>query len=703
MKKIFLSLLIITCLFPCFSQTILESDVLNKVQASVFEVVTNKTEEGGIEYESELPFSRLPFSVRNDKYNPIGTAFLTDDGNFYSAAHVFNLYEDSIYNDYYIRDRNGNVYKVDKITRFSTNRDFISFTVKDFVPEEIAGLSIMNTFSLNSPVFSVGNALGDGIVIRNGNLTSQTYETENGEWKWLRFSAAASPGNSGGPLITPQGEVLGIITMKSENENLNYALPFGEINNVKEDTGFVYVPFYYSLPNITSESFPYTFKKEVELPMELSKVQNSLISEYKAFATEAVKEINKVYTYKGKSGLATLSGKAEILNTYYGSYMPFTYYFTDKKKWSLGSPETKNYPLEENGFVELGGMMGVYMAKISPPDFSNVEELITSPKIYMEYLFEACSFSRNVGGKSVLIKSIGEPKSSKAYTDYFGRIWQVNLWNIDFADSQVISYSMPLPDGIYVIFAIASNSEASAYENDIAFLSDFQSITYIGTLKQWQDYLTLPESLVAKSHDYRTNVKIQQDEDSTQITVGEFSYDILQSTFDINDSTSLAICTSLSEEEDKCVTTFRSMDIYSNKREQDYKYIHVSRFDSPLEGAQKNTIEKYIQKLDEVSPYNSEPYNYEQYTYLDKVIFPEGTTEENKKDSKYLYVTTYEMVGQNRNEEIVDFAKKIEEGLSFIKPSDEKATSMVQENTEITEEVKKEKSSSSKKFFNAFK
>jgi len=88
---------------------------------------------------------------------------------------------------------------------------------------------------------------------------------------------------------------------------------------------------------------------------------------------------------------------------------------------------------------------------------------------------------------------------------------------------------------------------------------------------------------------------------------------------------------------------------------------------------------------------------------LDKVIFPEGTTEENKKDSKYLYVTTYEMVGQNRNEEIVDFAKKIEEGLSFIKPSDEKATSMVQENTEITEEVKKEKSSSSKKFFNAFK
>ena len=91
MKKTF-SVLIMLCLtFFCFSQTILEPEILNKVQASVFEVVTNKAQEGGIEYEKELPFSRLPFSVRNDKYNPIGTAFLTKDGNFYSAAHVLTF------------------------------------------------------------------------------------------------------------------------------------------------------------------------------------------------------------------------------------------------------------------------------------------------------------------------------------------------------------------------------------------------------------------------------------------------------------------------------------------------------------------------------------------------------------------------------------------------------------------------------------
>ena len=203
MKKICSILILFFCLTLSFGQSILEPEVLNKLQASVYEVIVNKAAEGNIEYEKELPFSKLPFAIRTDKYEPIGTAFLTEDGEFYSAAHVFNIYEASVYNDYYIRDRNGNIYEVDKITKFATNRDFISFTVKDFQPEDISGLKISDSISLNTTVFSVGNALGDGIVIRNGLLTSQTFEEENGEWKWLRFSAAASPGNSGGPLVNP--------------------------------------------------------------------------------------------------------------------------------------------------------------------------------------------------------------------------------------------------------------------------------------------------------------------------------------------------------------------------------------------------------------------------------------------------------------------------------------------------------------------
>ncbi|MCT7094643.1 trypsin-like peptidase domain-containing protein, partial [Salmonella enterica] len=55
--------------------------------------------------------------------------------------------------------------------------------------------------------------------------TSQTPEEQDGRWKWLRFSAAASPGNSGGPLLDKDGKVIGVVVMKSPDENLNYALP----------------------------------------------------------------------------------------------------------------------------------------------------------------------------------------------------------------------------------------------------------------------------------------------------------------------------------------------------------------------------------------------------------------------------------------------------------------------------------------------
>ena len=702
MKKIISFLLLALFLVPCFSQSILDPEVLNKVQASVFEVVTNKAEEGSIEYEKALPFSRLPFSIRNDKYNPIGTAFLTEDGSFYSAAHVFNLYEETIYKDYYIRDRNGNVYKVDKITSFATNRDYISFTVENFEPEEIAGLPIAQNITLNSAVFSVGNALGDGIVIRNGNLTSQTYEEENGEWKWLRFSAAASPGNSGGPLITPNGEVLGIITMKSENENLNYALPFSEVNYLEENIGYTYIPFYYSLPNILEDSFQYTYTKELKLPMSLTEVQKYLIKDYLDYVSTVVNELSIKYSIKGERGLATLIGKAELLNTYWGSYFPAVFYLGDNRKWGLTRAETETYQLEDETIVEQGSMMGLIMAEVYTNENSSLEELISNPKMYMDYLFEASRFSRGIGGENIVITSLGEPNRTVPFIDYFGRIWQVNTWNIDFADGTLVSYALPLPDGVFVIYVITDNAEAPAYKLDIAFLTSSVNITYFGTVAQWEEYFALPEKYLVKSTDYRSAFNINKKEDSTELTIGEFKFDLAKNLFDINDSTNITVCTSLTLDDDDDISlTYRAVDIYSSKKEQDYRYIHISRHDAPLPGAQKNTVQTYNQRIQEVAPYNSEPYNYEQYTYLDTIIFPEGTDLETKENIDYFYIATYEMVGQNKNQEIEDFANSIKDSLYFVTAEDAEDTTTIESSEEKTES-ETQTPPSKKKYFSIF-
>ena len=118
-KHIFMILFFAVVFQILGAQAVLSPEVLNKINGAVFEVVVLKPEEGKLEYEKKLPMERIPFAIRNDKYIPIGTAFLMDDGKFYSAAHVFNLYEESFYNDYNLRSVSGDIYKVGSVLSYS--------------------------------------------------------------------------------------------------------------------------------------------------------------------------------------------------------------------------------------------------------------------------------------------------------------------------------------------------------------------------------------------------------------------------------------------------------------------------------------------------------------------------------------------------------------------------------------------------------
>ena len=112
-------------------------------------------------------------------------------------------------------------------------------------------------------MFAVGNALGEGIVIRDGLLTSLTPEAQDGRWKWLRFSAAASPGNSGGPLLDAQGRVIGLVAAKSPNENLNYALPIERLLNAPEKQRTFEVRESFGIPKLLRGTIVADFKEIV--------------------------------------------------------------------------------------------------------------------------------------------------------------------------------------------------------------------------------------------------------------------------------------------------------------------------------------------------------------------------------------------------------------------------------------------------------
>jgi hypothetical protein len=211
----------------------LDASVQRRLREATFEVVQGKPETDPLTYEKPLPLDLLPYAERTAKFRPVGTAFAIGHGRFVTAAHVIAVGCGSQNGPMALRDENGKIYGIDRIIKYSSVEDYAVFTVAD--APRVSALDPRDRPAINDPVFAVGNAYGEGIVIRDGLYTSDTPEEREGRWKWLRFSAAASPGNSGGPLVDRKGRVVGVVLRKSPNENLNVAVAIEQVLKGSEE------------------------------------------------------------------------------------------------------------------------------------------------------------------------------------------------------------------------------------------------------------------------------------------------------------------------------------------------------------------------------------------------------------------------------------------------------------------------------------
>lgn len=662
MKKIILSLVAFLVFFQtAFSQTVLDSKIHKKVTNAVFEVVVNKTEDDKITYEEELPLDRLPYNVRNDKFYSIGTAFLLEDGIFYSASHVFSLYGDTIQNEYYIRDAEGKVYPVEDIVYLSNRRDFIGFTVPSYKQRKGQGLKTCTTTKINSNVYSVGNALGDGVVIRNGIFTSLTDEDRDGEWKWIRFSAAASPGNSGGPLVNENGEVIGIITMKSQNENLNYALPIEELETGKDGIGIIDYTYYYRLPNLISKKQYYKFEYKINLPVKYTELHKELTEKYKKNIQEAVAVMRKDYQPSAPKSFDKAKGNAEFFFNTYNTSFPCTIYLSDSNVWDYGGTNTKSFDIEDNGSVEYCSIFNYILATIDKPESMSLEDFLKNPKTYIDYVIEATDLHRTVASENIRISSLGDPTKVEQYVDFFGRTWTASYFDINFADAVLICYALPLPNGVYLMYQTTSRDEAFACTYlDMQFVADFTYTSYYGKAKDWADFLKLPESIIGKKPTFLKQIKFNYDKTHLALSVGDFSTDIPSSIMEINDETRIYVSNSFTTKNGKLEIENRVISIYTDPKAEEYKSIFIKKTNKPLKNAVKKTQTTWEQLLKELSPFDGSPYNHEQYTYLDRIQF----IDKENKNPDYIYTLCFEMK-KDMFEEIKTFADSVIENTKF--------------------------------------
>jgi serine protease Do len=460
----------------------LSGSAQQRIRAATFEVVQLKPTLNPITYERELPLDLIPYQQRVDKYRSIGTAFAIGENRFVTAAHVIALGIGSQFGPPALRDGTGQVYDIDKILRYSERQDFVEFSLQR-VPKDVRPLKTGKPPALNSTVFAVGNALGEGIVIRDGVFTSETPEEDAGAWKWLRFTAAASPGNSGGPLIDEDGRVIGVVLRKSPSENLNYAAPIQLVTDASESQGTVDERANFRIPIIDAPELLRTHE-QIPLPTSFADLSKAMLAIHDSIVARGDDQVLTHHADRLFPGSAT---SAELLTRVYRS--PFPRRIEERREdriWIAALPTTQKAQLDHNGFVQFGS--GLF--RLHAPDDVPLATLWGDSKLFMDLLLRSgLALQRNVGGDEVKLTSLGKAQEEFPYRDKYGRPWQVKIWPIAFDDTYLISFNLPTPEGYVSLLAKVASGIKSLVVRQQELLADFTWVTYEGTLARWREYL----------------------------------------------------------------------------------------------------------------------------------------------------------------------------------------------------------------------
>lgn len=152
--------------------------------------------------------------------------FISSDGLAVSNHHVH-----SSNNIGQIRTLTGEVFSIGEILLEDEIRDLVVFRVNSESANSFPYLKpAIESVQKGDDIFVIGNPRGmesvvtKGIVSKTGSMTEIHDDYPYTEQGFIQFDAAVTPGNSGGPLLNMNGEVVGVVTFKrTDCENCNFA------------------------------------------------------------------------------------------------------------------------------------------------------------------------------------------------------------------------------------------------------------------------------------------------------------------------------------------------------------------------------------------------------------------------------------------------------------------------------------------------
>ena len=463
----------------------LSDKALNLVNNAVFEVVLEKPENDSLSYDRAINWDIIPYAIRNDKYYSIGTAFAISQTELITAFHVIDLGFDSmIYKKYFIRDSNGDVFEVDQIVSGSNEKDFLIFTVKDRTFNDF--FQFERKYKTGDTVLSIGNAYGEGIVVRSGLVLGTVPEDDSGRWVLLKSSADGNPGNSGGPLVTTDGKVIALVT--SLRDNILYSTPASVILDSDRSSLSYRVKYVFS-HLILANNFNNTFETNVLIPNDYASIRNKIREAYYLNYDFAMTSLfNEAHEYLTRSNSYFL-----LAGSLSSSFPEVSYVDPNDNNWRLTDFSVRNFNLNDNGHLMYFSISGYNFYKIKKPSTVPLRRANTDPKFIMDIILQNMRVPRTLGNAEYRINSFGEPFSTDRFVDSLGRTWISAYWLIEYADLVQIMYILPMPDGPVVLSSIQDSSSLFEYEWDMKKICDHLFAAYYAPFSEWADYFAMQE------------------------------------------------------------------------------------------------------------------------------------------------------------------------------------------------------------------
>ena len=153
----------------------------------------------------------------NGQVQSLGSGFLVSPNVIATNYHVI----ENSYSGYVKLVNEDALYEIEGVVGYSIQYDLALIKISNNIGTQVSYKS--SSVDIGQKIFAIGNPLGlegtisDGIISGLRNIDGVPY---------LQISAPISPGNSGGPVVDENGDVIGVATYTySEGQNLNFAVP----------------------------------------------------------------------------------------------------------------------------------------------------------------------------------------------------------------------------------------------------------------------------------------------------------------------------------------------------------------------------------------------------------------------------------------------------------------------------------------------